>query len=140
MAKIVKVDAPGAMVELGSWNVELPSNETDRADRSYVGVPVKIVPFFPFPDLSAQVATVAPFAGTAPVPAGSAPSNHKEHPPTLRGSNPKILFDVPNIWVLLEGQKKTYALEPPDVAPVYSIVRLVKGGIETAPVPPPDVV
>ena len=44
----------------------------------YVGDPVAVA-FFAVA-LSTHVETVAPFAGTTPVPAGSVPSNHKAHP------------------------------------------------------------
>jgi hypothetical protein len=55
------------------------------------------VKLYPLPDLSVHVETDDAFAGAVPVPAGSDPSNHKEHPLTDFG----VKYAVEVIDILL---------------------------------------
>jgi hypothetical protein len=100
--------AVGAVVFEYTANMEYaPNGNTYPVLEKAFVVPLKtMVPFdqvpvpvmvFDCPDLSFQTVTaVVEF-----MVALSAPSSHSVHPGILRGSNPQMLLDVPNI-VLLE--------------------------------------
>jgi hypothetical protein len=67
--------------------VPLTEDEENTIPLLYVAVPLKVGVEEVFELLSIQVVTVAPVAGGVPVPAGSAPSIHKEQPVMLVGTN-----------------------------------------------------
>ena len=68
--------------------VPLTEEEENTTPLLYMAVPpLKVGVEDVFELLSIQVATVAPVAGGVPVPAGSAPSIHREHPVILVGTN-----------------------------------------------------
>lgn len=65
-----------------------PTEEEENTTPSlYVAVPLKVGVEEVFELLSTHVVSAEPVAGFIPVPAGSAPSIHKEHPAMLVGTN-----------------------------------------------------
>ena len=67
--------------------VPLTEDEENTTPLLYVAVPLKVGVEDVFELLSTHVVTVEPVAGGVPVPAGSAPSIHREHPVILVGTN-----------------------------------------------------